>query len=521
MHSHLLAFNIGFIASILLSASLGIVSLYRGWKKPVNIVYFLNNVFFCIFAFAYVMGVNESNALLSTKYIYFTLVNLFTVCLTAHLAVITFDKWKEHGKYVLGAYTAASVLLVFFLSDMSRYVITSEPLLYFPNFYNLGDYYWLFAVFFFSVAGYFFYFLTHLYQTTSDAQTKIRIKYFALSFGWGYGIGSLGFLTLFGAPFDPVYASALGLYVIPLGYAALKYNLIELGVIAKNATIYAISTALVGLLIIAVNVSNNFFVNSYPGYPFWLMPLVSGIIVVAVCFYIWRHIREVDILKYEFINNVSHKFRTPLTHIRWLAEELRTESDPAKRNADVEQMQHASMRLFELTNIVIDIARDDNDSYQYQFNETKLEDIITDMKSGHEEQISHKHQNVILDIEPGLPAIRADKTRMQFAIQILFENALIYTPVSGTITISIKKVDNNVVVTFKDTGIGIAQEEIPHLFAKFYRTANARHADTEGMGIGLFMTKNIIEKHGGKISVESEGEGKGSTFSFSLPVKSR
>lgn len=451
----------------------------------------------------------------------FTLVNLYTVTLTAHLTFVVFDKAKEKKNVIITFYTIATALLIFFVSDPARYVLTSKPILYLSNFYNAGPYYWVFTLFFSCVVVYFLFFLFQIYKV-SDNRTKVRIKYFALSFGWAYTTGSLLFFPIFGLlDVDPVFSSILGLYSIPLAYASLKYDLLELRVVAKNAAIYALSTALVGIVIIAVNVYNNYLVVLYPNYPFWFMPLVSALIVVAAGFYIWRQIREADILKYEFINNISHKFRTPLTHIRWFAEELRSEADPQKREQNVQLIQQASMRLFELTNIVIDVARDSNNIYQYQYSKVAVPEVFSEIYEGHDEQIKRKKQHVSVVIEPNLPEINADRTRLRFAFQILFENALIYTPLGGDIEVSIKKLGDEIVFSVKDDGIGIDPKEIPHLFAKFYRTENARHADTEGMGIGLYMTKEIVEKHNGRIWVTSEGVGKGSTFSLALPIRSR
>lgn len=515
---NLLLHNLGYIVSTLFAIILGTTFLFRGIKKKPNILYFLNNFTFAIFAVTYLLAVNESNSLISRNFLVFNLINLFTVCFTAHLAFTTFGKEKEQRRGLYAIYTGACLLFLFFITDISRYVLPSKPILYFPNFYNQGSFYWLFTTFFLLVAIYFFHFLFRLYFK-SDRTTKIRIKYFAISFAWGYGIGSLGFLPVFGITFiDPAIPSLLGLYTIPLAYGSLKYDVLEVGVIARSAALYSFVTAIFGILIILINVLNNYFIAIYPRYPFWLVPFLSAVLVASVCIYIWRHIREADILKYEFINNISHKFRTPLTHIKWAASELRTENDPIKRDQTAEKIEQASMRLFELTNIVIDVARDDNESYQYKLDPMKLEDVVIEIYEAHKTEIQRREQKVELNIDADLPSLHIDRTRIQFALQILFENALIYTPKKGTILVSVKKVGNEVVFSIKDDGIGIDPADIEHLFAKFYRAKNARHIDTEGMGIGLFMTRSIIEKHDGRIWVQSEGEGKGSTFSFALPI---
>jgi two-component system phosphate regulon sensor histidine kinase PhoR len=107
---------------------------------------------------------------------------------------------------------------------------------------------------------------------------------------------------------------------------------------------------------------------------------------------------------------------------------------------------------------------------------------------------------------------------MRFVIQTLVENAINYSKDNCSIIVNVEKKDNMIIISVKDSGIGIAKEELPRMFTKFYRGKEARSTDTEGMGIGLYMTHDIVTRHHGKIWVESEGPGKGSTFSISLPV---
>jgi histidine kinase len=202
-----------------------------------------------------------------------------------------------------------------------------------------------------------------------------------------------------------------------------------------------------------------------------------------------------------------------------LAEDLREVTTEEERNKAVEQIQFASMRLFELTNIVIDASQNNNDLYLYHFTNVNIADIFKEISDTHNDQIEHKLLKVHLDIGPNVPTVKADKTRLQFALQIMYENALVYTPAGGSIDIKVRQIGGEIIVSIKDSGIGINEEDLPHVFSKFYRSQNARHADTEGMGIGLFMAKNIVEKHNGRIWAESYGENKGSTFSVALPIE--
>jgi len=517
MNLELLIHNVGYIITLVFNITLGVVVLLKGPRKTVNVTFFLITVAVTVFGTAYLIGANATDPVFSRKALLFTMVNILTVCFNAHnvLAILGLDKEKKRG--IILMYCAAAALYVFFLTDTNRFLLTSTPKLYFPNYYEPGKYYLLFMAFFFAVVIYFMTQLIKVYRAGNTIQ-KNRIKYLIVAYFWGYSIGSISFLLEFNIQSDPVVSALFGFYTFPLAYAVLKYDLMDIHVVAKRALGYAVLTAVVSTFISIISFSNNLLVQNIPNFPSWLIPISASLISVAVGAFVWEKIRDVDVLKYEFINNVTHKFRTPLTHIRWLAEEMKGELDKESREKAVEQIQYASMRLFELTNILIDVARDDNSDYLYRFQKGKVETIITEITSTHREQLSNKNLTLKLQITPNLPEVTMDSRRLQFAIQILFENAIVYTPKGGEILVRLTQDRDHLLFEVKDSGIGIPKEELPYLFSKFYRAQNAKRADTEGMGIGLFMSKNIIEKHNGKIWAASEGVNKGSSFFFTLPI---
>jgi len=121
-------------------------------------------------------------------------------------------------------------------------------------------------------------------------------------------------------------------------------------------------------------------------------------------------------------------------------------------------------------------------------------------------------------------AVKVDQAKMELALSNLVDNALDYTPEGGAVKIILEKMGNYAKVSVKDSGIGIPKEEAANLFTRFYRAKNAVRIKTEGTGLGLYITKNIIEAHGGKIWVESPAspsqggeENKGTTFLFTVP----
>ena len=517
-NSLLLIHNAGYIFSGVLTLIAGIVVLIKGKDRLVNVLYTLTNLLFSIFVLAYYLGVNTADPDLSKFYLMFTLVNLLTVTVNAHMIWELLGLSVKLKKVIVAFYSMAAALLVFFIIKPEFFLESSHPYLYLQNFFTPGQYYWIFVAFFGIVATFFLGTLVKKWLETSGNE-KTRVAYLLIAFMWAYGTGSIAFLPIFGINADPLFSAFVGIHTIILAYAILNYKLLDLHIVAVRAVNFSVFTSMAGLLIVGVNWFNDYAIENVVSFPSWLVPLLSGICVVIVGFITMKKLREADILKYEFINNISHKFRTPLTHIRWMSEELRDEPDLQIRNREVEQIQYATMRLFELTNIVMDVARNSEVESIYNITSFDVREVVKNMIEAHNDQISRKHLVVHINYEPNLPLINADKTRLQFAIQILLENSIVYTPEGGKIDISVRMyhTTNSFVFFIKDSGIGIGRDDIPKLFEKFFRTANARLADTEGMGIGLFMARKIIQRHNGNITVDSGGQDKGTSFTFTIP----
>ncbi len=505
------------MTSALLSLSLGFFVLARGWSKRDHVLYFLTTIAFVFFCVTHVLGANAVDPHLSRVFYILTSVVLFVVCFNAHFGFSAFGILEKHKVGLTLMYSGAILLTSALMARPDLFVLDSRPEQYLPNFLVPGPYYWMFAVFFLVGAAYFFIVLGHNYSRFS-AIDRNRLNYFFLSFGFAYVIGSLQFLPVFGIHFNLLPSALVGLYNIPLAYGLLKYDLLDLHVVARHAMMYFVLVCFVGFATSGVSLLNNYLVQNFGGFPVWPIPFFSGILILLTGTLVWKQIRQVDVLKYEFINNISHKFRTPLTHIRWLAEELRESNKAEVRGRLVDQIQYASLRLFELTNAVIDASEDGNNLYLYRFVPVRINEVLKDLFTAHDDLIERKKVKVHFDVPDDLPTIQADRTRVQFALQIIFENSLIYTPEDGKIGIKARQVGGEVLVTFTDNGIGISPADVSHIFSKFYRSNLARRTDTEGMGIGLYMAKNIIEKHRGKVWAESDGEGKGSMFTVTLPV---
>ena len=159
----------------------------------------------------------------------------------------------------------------------------------------------------------------------------------------------------------------------------------------------------------------------------------------------------------------------------------------------------------------------DEASYKYRLERRSLSEFAEEIVKNAREHADAKKLKLVNEISPDVFAL-FDDTRLRFVLQTFVENAINYTEEGGVVTVVVKVIGDEAICSVKDTGIGIPKNELPLISTKLYRGTKARVTDTEGMGIGLFVSKGILARHNGRLIVDSEGENKGSTFSFSIPV---
>lgn len=220
----------------------------------------------------------------------------------------------------------------------------------------------------------------------------------------------------------------------------------------------------------------------------------------------------------EFVSNVSHEFRTPLTIIKGSVELL---IDGAVTNpADVMQMynriENETVALEHLVRDLLDVSRFKAGKVQLSLSELDLNLLISETVDSLK-LISSK-KKIRLNVNTSdIPHIFADKDRIRQLIIIFVDNALKFTPSGGTVTVSTQLVDEMVCMKIRDTGKGMAKEDIPYIFERFYKADKSRGGSKTGTGLGLSIASGIVDAHGGGITVESE-LGKGTEFSVMLPV---
>jgi PAS domain S-box-containing protein len=234
--------------------------------------------------------------------------------------------------------------------------------------------------------------------------------------------------------------------------------------------------------------------------------------------------RALDNLKVEFISVAAHQMRTPLAAIKW-AFELLLASDEDKLAPELKKIAEngfeSTNRILAIVNNFLDVDAIESVGMDYVFAPVSITKVIEEVFVGFEIVAREKSIELIFENQgQTLPFIQADHKQIAIVFQNLIENALKYTMKSGAIVIRAEPRENDLLVSVTDQGIGIPLAEQKNVFSKFFRAENAKKAETDGNGLGLYTTKRIIERHGGSIWFDSK-EGEGTTFYFTIPLYSR
>ena len=216
----------------------------------------------------------------------------------------------------------------------------------------------------------------------------------------------------------------------------------------------------------------------------------------------------------------GHDLRTPLTGVRVLVEALADGiiDDPDTSRRYLQQARKQIDHLSLLIDDLFQVSQLDAGGIPLNLEPASLSDLISDTLENFSGLASQ--QGVVLtgSAAPGIDPLQMDVQRIGRVLNNLVSNALRYTPTGGTVSVQAKVVAETVRVTVQDSGEGIAPNDLPHVFDRFYRGEKSRNQATGGSGLGLAIAKGIVEAHGGQIDVESN-PGRGARFHFCLPKK--
>ncbi|MBN1221695.1 MAG: hypothetical protein JXB23_00505 [Candidatus Aminicenantes bacterium] len=229
--------------------------------------------------------------------------------------------------------------------------------------------------------------------------------------------------------------------------------------------------------------------------------------------------REATRQKTDFVHNVSHELKTPLTLIRLYGETLQRKTDlsSVQKEECYEIITKESERLSHLINNVLDFSRIDMGRKEFDFQKGNLAEVVRDALESYRYHLEKKGFSIQENIDSRIPQIRFDREAISSVVINLLSNAVKYSYDRKEVEVKLFQINKSIILQVTDKGIGIAPKEIKKIFKRFYRLKNKALSDAKGSGLGLTLVKHITEAHGGRIEVESE-PGKGSTFSLILPI---
>ncbi|HAV11320.1 MAG TPA: hypothetical protein DCX32_02140 [Candidatus Moranbacteria bacterium] len=235
-----------------------------------------------------------------------------------------------------------------------------------------------------------------------------------------------------------------------------------------------------------------------------------------------EELKSLDKAKSEFIMIASHQLRTPLSIIKGFVDMI-LEGEYGKYNKRIgevlSKIENANQRLSDLAEGLLDVSKMEAGGMSFDFSDSSLEEVLMEVNDNFSNMA--KERNLALDFffpEEKLPLVKMDRAKLREAFSSAIDNAIRYTR-EGSVSVRLSKEGEYARISVSDTGIGIKKEDLTKLFAKFSRGQGVSRIHTEGVGLGLYVARQIVEMHGGTISAQSEGEGKGSIFTIELPLK--
>ncbi len=229
--------------------------------------------------------------------------------------------------------------------------------------------------------------------------------------------------------------------------------------------------------------------------------------------------RRLETMRRQFISDASHEIRTPLTSIGGFAAAIAdgTAATTQERSRGATIILREVERLSRLVNDLLDLSRIESGAVELKLEQVDLPELVRSAVEAFEAQAREEGMHIELDLPGNLPAVLADSDRIYQVVANLLSNALRFNSPNGKIALTARQTNAHVRLDVKDTGPGIPADQLPNVWERFHRADSSRARGKGGTGLGLAIVRSIVEAHGGYVHAESE-LGKGSTFSFTLPV---
>jgi len=515
----MLFYTIAALINTAASIILGLIVYLKNKKASLNKIFALLCLSVAAWAGFYffwlIFGNTKSIALLFGRAL--NIAAIFIPITYFHFITVFLNIYQEKKKLVISGYLLSFAL--FITGFTSLFVKNVEPELSFPWYPKPGIAYHLFTLMFSSFILYSWYLMVKAIKKATGI-TILQIKYVLIGTLIGFVGGSTSFFPVYNIPIPPFGIGLVIIWVISIAFAILRYHLFEIRVILTELLVGAI-----GLLLLVQAMTAEGFTWQILGLGLFVLFCVFGYLLIkSVILEIQRRqeIEKIDKAKSEFVSIASHQLRTPLTAIKGYISMILegTYGQLAEKQArPLENVYQSNERLIRLVNDLLNLSRLDAGKIEFSPTLTSLEEMVSSIVE--ELRINAEKKGLYMKmIKPSglLPKIMADQDKLRQVILNIVDNAIKYTK-EGGITLELKKLDKREEVRISDTGEGIDKEELNSLFQMFSRATAGTQLHAEGTGLGLYVARQFIEMHGGKIWAESAGKGKGSAFIIQLPIK--
>jgi len=425
------------------------------------------------------------------------------------------------------------------------------PILYFlPSRYNVelidlgwcetssGKLYWYLAFILVSYALVIFFLLINRIRKYSDINDKRKVEFILVGFSiWTIISVIMGvLLPLFNYPTSTLWAPiSCTLFAFFISLSIVRYGFLNIKVLGAQALVVAMNLIIASEYFFAESDTNKILVGITLilslGFGYALIKSIkreierkeelqnmSDKLAMAN-----DQLRKLDNAKTEFISIASHQLRTPLTSVKGFVSLILEGSygEISKPVKDaLEKVYTSSERLIQLVEDLLNVSRIESGRMQFVFEKSKIENILKNLYDNF--LLVAKTKSMYLDLklpEKSLPEINIDSAKIEEVVSNFIDNALKYTEKGGVTIKAMETEIGTIKIIIADTGIGVPKEELPYLFKKFSRGKDISRLNAGGTGLGLYVAKNIVEAHKGKVWIESEGTGKGSRFIIELPIE--
>lgn len=532
-NAHSLAIS-GLINAIT-AVGFGALVFFKNRKDPINFLFSLMSWSIALWSFAYWLWLSSSTYSMALLWIRILSIGSTLIPILYLHWVFAFLE-KERKKIIAFGYILTGIFLLFSFSSL--FIKNLEPKLYFQFWPNPGYLYTFYLIFsYFLFVGYGLCLLWKALKTGSPEQ-KAQIKYILAGTILGFAGGATNFFLWYNVFIPPLGNSLVALYPILLTYAIFRHHLMNIKVIATEFLTFII-WVFVGVRLLVSETPQEIIVNG--GLLMFL--IISGILLIRSVLQEVKireemqklagdlaianeKLKELDKAKSDFVSIASHQLRTPITAVKGYSSMLLEGSFgqiPEKAKTALEKIFASSNRLVHMITDFLTLSRIERGKLEYIFQKADFKELVAsvfdELKTVNIKE--KKGLDLSLDIvENEDYTLTIDQEKIRQVIYNIIENAMKYTP-KGFVKVSLYKSPdkNGVVLKVQDSGIGISKESLKRLFQKFGQAGENNHAGAIiGVGLGLYVAKEIIKVHHGDIRVESKGEGTGSAFYVELPV---